>query len=375
MCKFEEKFPEKMAKKDDIRLVSKVLNERVKELSCLYQISKISQQTEAGLLQQLKDIIEAVPSGFQYPKEIHVVILLDNTPIQTQKPIQIFSKIERPLIVNNINRGRLEISYKSAHLHFLQEEKQLIDQLKSEVESIIYRQEQIEKEKKIQAQLKKEDRLHILGELTAGIAHELNTPLGNILGFAELLQKSETDTNKIKDIERIIHSAISAREIVKKLMYFSCEMPSNHTLINLNQIISDSFNLLKIQLSEKNIVIHTEFSDQLPFITGDGIQLSQVFINIILNAIAASQEKNNIYIRTHTLDRKVTVTIQDEGHGISPSDMGRLFHPFFTTKENGTGLGLAVTHGIIQGHQGTIDVESELNKGTKFTLQFPIAET
>lgn len=363
-----------MTKKEDINLVTKVLNERVKELTCLYQISKISQDIDAGLHKQLKDIVQTIPSGFQFPKQTHVVLQLDDELIQTHEPSRVFNQIKRPLVVNNINRGQLEISYISDHFVFLKEEKQLMDKIKSEIESVIYRQEQIEKEKKIQAQLKKEDRLHILGELTAGIAHELNTPLGNILGFAELLQKSETDKDKFKDIERIIHSAISAREIVKKLMYFSCEMPSHHTLIDVNQIILDSLNLLKIQLSEKNIAIHTELSNKLPFIKGDAIQLSQVFINLLLNAIAASKKKSRIDIHTRAAKQWVTVSIRDKGHGIKPSDMGKLFHPFFTTKETGTGLGLAVTHGIILGHQGSIHVDSELKKGTTFTIHFPIAQ-
>lgn len=214
----------------------------------------------------------------------------------------------------------------------------------------------------------------ILGEITAGIAHELNTPLGNILGFAELIA-SRTEDKQIKaDISKIIQSAIYSREVVKKLMFFACEMPQNMEVIKIKPVIEQALVMLG-PMFKKEEISHT-FSIKDPEVSArlDSIQLSQVLFNLLMNAIYVSPKNGKIDVKVKNDEDFLYIEIADEGPGIDKKIRSRIFEPFFSTKPigEGTGLGLSVVHGIVKSHRGNITTFENKPKGTVFQVKLQL---
>jgi two-component system NtrC family sensor kinase len=354
------------------------LRERIKELQCLYAVARIGQHPEMGLEAMLTAVVRTVPQGWQFPDKLRVSLVLDGA--EHGRRWNDARTMAAPIVIDHAERGRFTVSYPDDFRPgddelFLPEEQDLIDRLAAEVATIVERHEQREERAKMEAHLRHNDRLMLLSELTAGIAHELNTPLGNVLGYAELLKTNETDPARREDLQRIIDSAIIGREVVKKLMYFSCEMPSQFRVIDVNELIVGALRLVRRQCEERQVRVETRFAEGLPPVRLDPVQLEQVIINLVLNAITAMPPEGLLRITTHGDAEKVCIDVADNGSGIAPDVLPRIFQPFFTTKPagEGTGLGLAVVHGIVQGHGGTIAVDSMLGQGTTFHLTFPAA--
>lgn len=360
---------------EDRKYLEALLNERVKELKCLFEVSKLCQDLNSPIHSILSKIHALIPEGWQFPDRLEVYLKIDDYELGVFDSQSVF--LETIIKVNDINRGLIRVTYPDVDqklFSFLDEESPLLQQIGLETASYIERFEQREKEKKIEEVLRGNDRLNILGELTAGIAHELNTPLGNILGYAELLQKSEVDGLKRSDIQKIISSAKNAREIVKRLMYFSCEMPQQFSMSNINDLIHENVGFLQKQLLENQIKIKFELDEKIPLIRLDALQFSQVLFNLVLNAVSAMDIGGEITIKTAYSSSDLILKIKDNGKGISEENKQLIFQPFFTTKPTGegTGLGLSVVHGIVKGHGGEIFVESEIGVGAEFILSFPL---
>lgn len=360
-------------RKDNV--ISRKLRERVKELSCLYDISRVAQQNAASLEATLTEVIRIIPQGWQYPEKMSACIRLDDTLYGDTRATYLYQYAF--LEIGGKKRGTLEVFYKNEtgknkKEHFLPEEQKLIDQIAMDLSRIIESHEHREREKQMEARMQFNDRLSILGEFTAGIAHELNTPLGNILGYAQLLQDDETNRSKIKDLHKIVNSAMRAREIVKKLMFFSCEMPSQFKPADLNELVLENLDLINIQLRENKVKTILDLADKVPPVRVDALQFSQVLFNLVLNAIYAMPSGGKLKIGTIPNEEFVMLTIEDDGVGIAKQDLSRIFEPFYSTKPTGegTGLGLAVVHGIMKAHGGEIEARSEKGKGTLFTLKF-----
>jgi len=224
-----------------------------------------------------------------------------------------------------------------------------------------------------QAQLIRTEKLASIGQLAAGVAHEINNPLGTIMIYAHLLLKNfDKDDPKREDVELIISEANRAKEIVQGLLSFARETKLKPGPVNVNDLLEDVLGLVINQSLFHNIKIEKKIDDTLPTIVADETKLKQVFLNIILNAAQAMEGSGRLIITT-TKDKKyIKIRIQDTGPGIPPEVIANLFSPFFTTKEKGTGLGLAISYGIIERHKGKIDVETELGKGTIFTINLPL---
>jgi two-component system, NtrC family, sensor kinase len=231
----------------------------------------------------------------------------------------------------------------------------------------------------LEAQLTQAEKLSSIGVLAAGVAHEVNTPLAVISSYAQMLQKQLHGDNKLSGLlEKITKQTFRASEIVNNLLNFSRTGSTEFREIDVNKVISDTLALVEHQLKTAKVKVAQEFDPKLPVIYGNAGKLQQVFLNLFLNAKDAMPEGGQLTVSTSN-GTGVAVAIRDTGVGIPQEHIQRIYDPFFTTKTNpregqsrGTGLGLAVTYGIIQEHAGKIRVESTPGAGTTFYLEFPL---
>jgi len=243
--------------------------------------------------------------------------------------------------------------------------------------------EKIKMEKKLQEtqmRLLQAEKMASLGSLAAGVAHEINNPLGGILIYASLLMEEfeNEDDPRVQDLKRIVEEGTRCKEIVKSLLEFGRQAESKFEPIDINKAINDGLFFLENQALFQNIKITKHLDPALPFIQGDANQIKQVFMNMMVNAAEAmAEEGGSLTISTgvNPDGSSIYISFKDTGVGIPPEIQSKIFDPFFTTKEvgKGTGLGLSTSYGIIQSHHGNIEVESEVGKGTTFRIILPVS--
>ncbi len=260
----------------------------------------------------------------------------------------------------------------------------MVTKLKNIQKELVKSNEELRKSlevlKKTQAQLLQSEKMASVGQLAAGVAHELNNPLGGILIYANLmLEKMPKGSREAEDLERIMKETERCRRIVRGLLDFSRQTHIEAAIVDINQILQSTLALVTQQALFHNIKVTQNLDETLPKVFVDVGQMQQVFLNIILNAVEAMEGKGELTI-TSKLDEDeehVLLTIRDTGPGIPTEVINKIFEPFFTTKPQGkgTGLGLAIAYGIVQRHKGEIIVESRVNQGTAFTVRLPIAKS
>lgn len=228
--------------------------------------------------------------------------------------------------------------------------------------------------KQLQSQIELKERFALLGEMSAGIAHELRNPMGAIAGFAKLLSKKLTPGDESKPLVDAIEKEIDGmNRVINELLTFAKPTDLNLSTVELKPLIEDSLVLIPL-----NSVLFNINTEQVSFINADEILLKQVFINLFQNAVDAMPGGGELKIVvSHNLQAEnqipeVEIVISDTGMGISEDKLKKIFHPFFTTKENGTGLGLSLVQKIILYHGGRIEVESKEGKGTTFRIALPV---
>jgi signal transduction histidine kinase len=217
--------------------------------------------------------------------------------------------------------------------------------------------------------------LATIGQLSAGIAHGLNEPLGNILGFAELAkQASGLPQQAEQDLQKIVKASLYAREIIRKLMLFARQMPQQNSHVDLNQIVAEALSFFEARFAKERIKLVRALAADLPAIVADASQLTQVLVNLVVNAIQAMPTGGTLTVKTFADASHVALIVKDTGIGMSEEVMKQIFVPFFTTKEvgQGTGLGLPVVHGIVNSHGGSIQVQSKVGQGARFEIRLPI---
>ncbi len=356
------------------------LNERVKEITCLYGIATIAEQTDLSLERILQKIVELIPRALQYPKLATARIVLDGKYYISPEFVINSKKQSSNIVLNGVKRGYVEVAYPKSALRFeespfLKEELELLDSIAREIAAIVERRFTKNEKEKLQNQLRHADRLATIGQLSAGVAHELNEPLANILGFTQLMQKDESlNIQAKKDLDGIVTASIHAREIIKKLMLFSRQMPPRKTSVNINQLVENGLYFLESRCQKNGIEVIHSFSDDIKEIVADSSQLYQVLVNLVVNAIQAMPNGGKLIIKTVASNEHISLIVEDTGIGMSDEILKQIFIPFFTTKDitEGTGLGLPVVHGIVSSHGGSIKVESKVNVGSKFEVILPI---
>lgn len=253
-----------------------------------------------------------------------------------------------------------------------------LDRGRTETEGTIhYLVKDIEQRRLMELQICQADKLASLGQLSAGVAHEINNPMGIILGYTQLMLREEApDSEKHNDLKIIEKHVKNCKAIVEDLLSFSRSSKTEEKYHKIHVIIDEVLNFVKQHAEVENLEIIRRYDEQVPVILLDEKKIKQVFINLIMNARHAVGGNGTIEIRT-TYDQpnaSIQVQVSDSGYGISKTDMQRIFDPFFTTKPTGegTGLGLSVSYGIIKDHGGEITVESEPGKGSSFTVILPV---
>jgi two-component system, NtrC family, sensor kinase len=221
------------------------------------------------------------------------------------------------------------------------------------------------------------ERLALIGQLSANVAHELNNPLQGIVTYSHLLlEELPKDDPSRENIQKIVTQANRSRDIIRGLLDFSRQRKPDKTLCDLTEVLKGCLSLLEKQALFQNIQITTHLGEKLPLTIIDPSQIERVFINMIVNAAdaMAGNGKLDLSTRFDPQANCIEVEIKDNGHGIPKENLEKIFDPFFTTKDtgHGVGLGLAISFGIIKEHKGTISVESEVGKGTTFTVRLPV---
>jgi two-component system NtrC family sensor kinase len=358
---------------------ARALRERIKELTCLYRISQISGKNYVASDAIFQSIVEAIPPAWQNPAAAAARIVVDGRSFYSINFKESRIKMTTPVIYGGKHRGLVEVAYlQRSHeiddTRFIKEERNLLKAIARQVGFIIERQQADSEKSKLHKQLIHADRLATIGQLAAGVAHELNEPLSNILGFAQLAGKHpELPEKSAYDLEKIVHASLYAREIIKKLLLFARQTTVCKSSIDLNDTVSAALELFEYRFEKEGIKLVRGFSPELPPLVADGGQLKQVIVNLVVNAIQAMPGGGILTVRTSTEGKHLVCSVEDTGTGMAEEIIDRIFVPFFTTKDvdQGTGLGLPVAHGIVVAHGGTIEVKSAPGKGATFTIRLP----
>ncbi len=227
------------------------------------------------------------------------------------------------------------------------------------------------------SRLQQAEKLASLGQLSAGVAHEINNPLGLILGYTQLiLKEAGRDTQAFEDLKVIEKHTMNCKKIVEDLLQFSRSMETTKKPSDVNDLLSGVLRVLRGNFAKDGVEIEETLAPGLPEVTMDSEKMEQVFMNLLINARQAIQGGGAIRVGTHRTSgpRPVVIRVSDTGCGIAEEIMPRIFDPFYTTKPTGkgTGLGLSVSYGIVQDHGGEIEVESAPGRGAVFTVRLPL---
>jgi signal transduction histidine kinase len=242
-------------------------------------------------------------------------------------------------------------------------------------------QDRMEAQRQAEMQLVRSARLAAVGEMAAGVAHELNNPLTTVAGFIELvLDELPEESPHRNDLELVLRESRRARGVVRRLLDFSRPSDNLRIRTDINELVSEVLTLVQHLVRTNGVELHFQFEDELTWIRVDPNQIKQVLLNLVHNALQAMPRGGTLAVQTANVVRNqlnwVIVAVRDSGTGIKPEFLERIFEPFFTTRPvgSGTGLGLSVSYGIIMEHGGFIEVESVPDEGSCFTVWLPVDE-
>ena len=318
----------------------------------------------------VREELEWVPVGPETPQTVAIMSKLG-------------AEISLPILSKDKLIGILNLGHKEDKTIYSDEDLELLSMLANQAAIAIENARLYENLKQSQDTLRRADRLSSLGLLTAGLAHEIRNPLVAIRTFTQLLPERYDDAEfregfqglALKEVDRICG-------LINDLLSFARPSKPNVSPEAIDDVVENIARILETQAKEKNVAIFREFSDNLPKVWIDREQMKQVFMNLILNAIQAMREGGSISIATRSVTRTgadpvgefVQVEIRDTGVGIPEDNLQHIFDPFFTSKDEGSGLGLAVSHQIVQEHGGFVTVESTVGKGTAFFVHVPVGK-
>ncbi|MHC4560658.1 MAG: ATP-binding protein [Planctomycetota bacterium] len=363
----------------EVRLAQR---ERVKELTCLYDIAHIAAQTHRELQDILEDILRCIPPAWQYPDIAEAQIVLDGNTYSTSGFGESYHQQRADIVVEGKPGGFVEIVYMEDRPEidegpFLIDERKLINTIAQEIAIVIQRKRAQAERITFQEQIRHADRLATIGHLAAGVAHELNEPLSGILGFSQLAKKYPNLPKQVsQDLSKIESESLNAREIIQKLLLFARQTSPTKNQVNLNHIVEEGVYFLEARCKNAGITLTLTLQTGLPEITADPMQLRQVVVNLVVNAIQAMPDGGNLTITTALQNKFIWLVVSDTGEGMTDKVKERIFEPFFTTKDvgGGTGLGLPIVYGIVTSHRGEVEVHSQQGRGTRVEIKLPTDE-
>lgn len=360
------------------------LNKRNLELTCLYRVGESIRGREL-LSDVFSDVVELVPSAFLHSETTRARITFDGEIFQNHMFDSSPWSLVSPIVMAGRKRGTFEVFYLEEREvqeigPFLQEEAEFLQTITSTLGVTLERRE-------AEAQVIQASKLASIGELAAGVGHEINNPVNGIMNCADILiGRSEEGTKDRQFAELIRSEADRIAKIVRNLLTFSRQDREHHSPARLCDIVEVVLSLTRKKLAKSHVILLVDVPDSLPKIRCRSEQIQQVVMNLIINALHALDEQypgmhpnKTLRLEAEPAAAKsgsfVRLTIEDHGTGIQTAHMERLFDPFFTTKgrDKGTGLGLSVSDGIIKEHEGNFSVESEYGKFTRFTVDLPLA--
>lgn len=370
-----------MSARDDKKgSADSALRERIKELECLYAIAEIASATTATLQEVLQRIADMLPAAWLLPDHARSRIVFDGLEMYGGgRRLPEGVRQETPIVVRGVSRGAVTVGYPRARLRhagsaFLADEQRLLNEVARQIARIVERKDDQRAHETLQEQLRHADRLATVGRLASGVAHELNEPLGSILGFTQLMEKTpRMPRGALADLAKVRAAALHARDVIRKLMVFARQAPPQFSSVNLNRIVEESAGLWTWRCEDAGVDVVYKLDPKLPSIVADGQQILQVITNLAVNAMHAMTEGGTLTVATGYEKGWVELTVSDTGPGIPPEILSRVFDPFFTTKDvdQGTGLGLSLVHGIVAAHGGSIQVESKVGRGARMHVRLP----
>lgn len=227
------------------------------------------------------------------------------------------------------------------------------------------------RQQEMQLQLERSQKLSLVGQVAAGVAHELKNPLASIKGAVEIISDENTAESDRSEFREILFREIKRMDgTVTEFLEFARPKPTRLEQFNFSQLLLSSLRQLETQAAKDSIHIEDQVETDV-MIEGDREKLHQLILNIVLNAIQASKPDSKISVQLQSSGRRVELTIRDQGQGINPNDLARVFEPFFTTRASGSGLGLAIAKSIVDAHGGSIAIKSQEQSGTTVTVELP----
>ncbi len=357
------------------------LRERVKELTCLYGIARVADKTGIPLEEVVQHVVELLPPAWQYPEVACARITFEGRECCSAGFVAGGQSLASEILIDGAKRGQVELVYVEERPRhdegpFLKEERSLINEVARQMSLILARRQAEEDRARLQEQLRRVDRLATIGQLAAGVAHELNEPLGAILGYAQLTLKGFGIPDQMsRNLEKIVKASLHSREIIRKLLLFARQVPSEKRAVDLNQMVKESLYLVETRCAKAKVQLVLRLAKDLPAVPADPGQMQQVMLNLAVNAVQSMPSGGTLRVITERAEGHVRLAVEDTGVGMEPEVVAKIFNPFFTTKDvgQGTGLGLSMVHGIVTAHGGTVEVQSLPGKGTRFDVLLPLA--
>jgi len=378
-------------------LLEQMVQERTKELRCLYNISNLIEKPDLLFEEMIPGIINFIQPAMRYPEDTHIRINLNDQIFTSNTFIETSIKQTSSIVVNGTQKGVLDIflsknEVNNQPISYLKENNDFIYNIVHTIEKILERIEAKEEKKRLEKQLFQSQKMESLGLLAGGIAHDFNNILFAIMGNTEIAMCSLPDDSPVvKLLNEAMKAIRRAKEMVQQILSFSRQYEAEKKSIKVQLVINEVIKLLKTSIPA-TITIRQHIDFNVGHIYADASQIHQIIMNLVTNAFHAMEKNGGILdislsqveISSNELKlypdlqcgKHIKLSIGDTGDGISKEIIGKIFDPYFTTKDvgKGSGLGLSLVHGIVKNHRGAITVDSQQGKGSVFTILLPVVD-